>query len=64
MILHPVGEGDATGHVRWSEIAAWSGERLGRASSILDLARRSDGARWSQHLGQAVWLALMEGRSG
>jgi len=32
--------------VRWSEVAAWSGKRLSRASSILDLVRRVDGKRW------------------
>jgi hypothetical protein len=55
-ILHPAGEGDATGfrHVRWSEIGAWSGKRLGDASSILDLARRWDGARWDQEPGRSL----------
>jgi hypothetical protein len=55
-IAHPAGEGDATGfrHVRWSEIAAWSGKRLDRGSSILDLAQRSDGARWDE--GPRRWL--------
>jgi hypothetical protein len=55
-ILHPAGEGDATGfrHVRWSEIAAWSGKRLHRASSVLDLARRWDGTRWDRGPGRSL----------
>jgi hypothetical protein len=47
-ILHPAREMEAgvERFVRWSEIAAWSGKRLTRASSISDLVRRVDGRRW------------------
>lgn len=50
-ILHPAHLWDEDGShaarsVPWSEVSAWSGKPLHRASSIHDLARRPDGSSW------------------
>lgn len=53
-ILHPAHLWEGTeGHivtrsVPWSNVSAWSGKPLHRASSIHDLARRADGTSWQQ----------------